>query len=627
MSASVDPHDAARFEPTLRILATSDLHTHIMPWDYMTDQPSPTRGLAAVATLIAQARAEVPDNLLLDNGDFLQGSALGDLVAEAEPGTCPHPMVAAMNALRYDAGTLGNHEFSHGLSLLDQVCREMAHPLVSANIHDAPQGRTLLPPYVILDRTVQVYGAPVLLRIGILGFAPPQLVKWDHQHVAGRIATEDIVDAARRILPQVRAAGADIVIALSHSGIGSDIACPQMENASTAIAALPGIDVVVAGHTHQPFPSASLPASAGVDPHTGTLCGKPAVMPGFFGSHLGVIDLRLEKDARGWRITQHRSALWPVSRRTEDGTAEALVTPDPKIAAIAAPAHAATLAWARRHIGHNPAPLHSFFALVRDCPSVRAVTYAQREHVTRALADTDLAHLPVLSAAAPFRAGGRGGPESYSFVGAGDLAMRHIWDLYTHPNTLTAIRISGAELLAWLERSASLYRQITPGLPDQPLIDPEFPSFNFDSVDGISYRIDLSQPPRHDANGALIAPGARRIVDLCFAGRPVAADAQFVLATNSYRTGGSGDFAGARPDRVIYAAGRLNRDILMEHIRDRGVIPAPGPENWRFVPMPGTSALFDSAPAAIDFIGDLPDRALEPLDLTPAGFRRFRLHL
>jgi 2',3'-cyclic-nucleotide 2'-phosphodiesterase/3'-nucleotidase len=627
MSASVEPHDVSRFEPTLRILATSDLHTHIMPWDYMTDRPSPTRGLAAVATLIARARAQVSECLLLDNGDFLQGSALGDLVAEEGLGDGPHPMVAAMNALRYDAGTLGNHEFSHGLPFLDRVCRDMAHPLVSANIHDAPEGRTLLPPYVILNRTLQVDGAPVALRIGILGFAPPQLVKWDHQHVAGSIATEDIVDAARRTLPHLRAAGADLVIALSHSGIGSDIAHPQMENASTAIAALPGIDVVVAGHTHQPFPSACLPASAGVNPEAGTLCGKPAVMPGFFGSHLGVIDLALEQTAQGWQITRHRSALWPVSRRTADGTVEPLVTPDADIAAIAAPAHAATLAWARRRIGHNTAPLHSFFALVRDCPSVRTVARAQVEHVIRALAGTEFADLPVLSAAAPFRAGGRGGPESYSFVGAGDLTMRHVWDLYTHPNTLTAIRISGAELLAWLERSASLYRQINPGLPDQPLIDPQFPSFNFDSIDGISYCIDLSQPPRHDAVGALINPDARRIVELRFAGRPVAPDAQFVLATNSYRTGGSGDFAGARPDRVIYAAGKLSRDILMEHIRDQGGIPAPGPVNWRFMPMPGTSALFDSAPAAIDFTHELPDTAIEPLELTPAGFRRFRLHL
>lgn len=218
-------------------------------------------------------------------------------------------------------------------------------------------------------------------------------------------------------------------------------------------------------------------------------------------------------------------------------------------------------------------------------------------------------------------------PGNYSFVAVGDLEMRHIADLYMHPNTLTAVQISGAELADWLEHSASLYLQVQPGKADQPLIDAGFPSFNFDCIDGVTYRIDLSQPPRHDATGAVINPDARRITDLRHNGRAIAPDAAFVLATNSYRTGGSGNFAGARPDRVIYASGRLNGDILRDHILDHGGIPAPGPANWSFAPMPGTSVLFDSAPRAAQHVGDLPGGVLAPLHLTADGFRRFRLHL
>lgn len=612
--SSMSPSDRV----PLRILATSDLHTQIMPWDYMADQPCPGRGFVRLASLIARARAEVADCLLLDNGDFLQGSPLGDLVA-ARGIEGIHPMIAAMNALGYDAATLGNHEFSHGLPFLVRALQGARFPVVSANIYAEPGRRPFLTPFALLTRTLAWNDRACPLRIGILGLAPPQLVKWDHQHVAGRISTEDIVAAAARTLPLLRAAGADLVVALSHSGIGGSTAEPGMENASAAVAALPGIDVVIAGHTHEVFPPADDPGA--------TLSGKPAVMPGFFGSHLGVIDLDLVRQDNRWRIADHRSALWPVSRRDADGSVAPLAVSDPCIEALAAPAHAATLAWARRRIGHNAAPLHSYFALIRACPTVQIVARAQAAQVARALADTPHAGLPILSAVAPFRAGGRGGPENYSHVAVGDLQMRHISDLYMHPNTLTALQISGKELTTWLEHSASLFLQITPGQPDQPLIDPDFPSFNFDCIDGVTYRIDLSQPPRHAPQGAILNPAARRITDLAHGGVPIAPDAQFILATNSYRTGGSGDFAGATPDRVIYASGRLNAEVLLDHILEQGGIPAPGPGNWRFAPMPGTSVLFDSAPEAAACVGELPPGSVEPLDLQPDGFRRFRLHL
>lgn len=603
---------------TLRLLATSDLHTQIMPWDYLADVPCPGRGLARLATLIARARAEVPDCVLLDNGDFLQGSPLGDLVAAAGIDGI-HPMIAAMNALGYDAATLGNHEFSHGLPFLDRSLRDATFPIVSANIFAEPGHRPFVAPFTVLTRMLTLGGQTHPLRIGVMGFAPPQLVTWDHQHLAGAITTEDILTAAHRTLPLLRATGVDLVIALSHSGIGDPTPLPGTENASAAVAALPGVDVLVAGHTHLTFPPADAPDA--------TLSGTPAVMPGFFGSHLGVIDLTLTRDDAGWHVVDHRSRLWPIARRAADGQVAPLVSSDAAIEAIAAPAHTATLAWARQRIGHNTARLHSYFSLIRACASVRVVSRAQTAHVTRALAGTAFAGLPILSAAAPFRAGGRGGPENYSHIGVGDLAMRHISDLYIHPNTVTALQISGSELAAWLEQSASLYHRIRPGERDQMLIDPDFPSFNFDNIDGVTYRIDLSRPSRHDAQGAIVNPGSHRITDLRHDGAPVAPDARFVLATNSYRTGGSGNFPGARPDRVIYASGRLNTDVLLDHIVAQGGIPAPGPANWGFVPMPGTSVLVDTSPHSARFTDDQPQGTLKPLGLMPDGFLRYRLHL
>ncbi|MGL6211561.1 MAG: bifunctional 2',3'-cyclic-nucleotide 2'-phosphodiesterase/3'-nucleotidase, partial [Paracoccaceae bacterium] len=471
----------------LRVLATSDLHCQISAWDYLSDRAAPDRGLTRIATLIASARAEVADCLLLDNGDFIQGSPLGDLIAASPDRAGPHPMIAAMNHLRYDAATLGNHEFSHGLSFLNSALREVAFPVVSANIAHSGDDRPFCPPFVILHRQLSFAGQDHDLKIGVIGFAPPQLEQWDHQHIAGRITTRDILLAAAEQVPLLRAQGVDLVIALSHSGVGSEAPEPGLEDATVALAAQAGIDVVIAGHTHLTFPSTDHPNLGATNNTAGTLHDKPAVMPGFFGSHLGVIDLWLSREQGAWRIARHRSALRAIARRDGTGRTIPRVRRDPAIEAIAAPAHAETLQWARQKVADSRKTLHSYFALIHPCPTVRIVTLAQREYVRQALAGSEWADLPILSAAAPFRAGGRGGPQNYTLIPRGDIAKRHVADLYIHPNTVTAIEISGAELAEWLERSAGLFHQIVPGVQDQPLINPDFPSFNFDCIEGVSY--------------------------------------------------------------------------------------------------------------------------------------------
>lgn len=629
----------------LRVLATSDLHAQIFPWDYISDRAEPGRGLARTATLIARARAEVPASLLLDNGDFIQGSPLGDLMAARSPQGGPHPMIAAMNHLRYDAATLGNHEFSHGLPFLDGVLQHAAFPVVSANLFYTTGNRPFRPPFAVLTRQVSLNGRNEPLRIGIIGFAPPQLEQWDHHHIAGRLRTKDILASAALQVPLLRAQGVDLVIALSHSGIGPDQPHPDMEDATAALAAEAGIDVLIAGHTHQVFPGtrAAAGTSAGtgtsaaaatgaptgtIDARRGRLHGKPAVMPGFYGSHLGVIDLWLARGAGGgWHIARHRAALRAIARRSPAGKLVARVPADPGVAALAAQAHADTLCWARRTVGQSPVLLHSYFALVQPCATVRLVARAQAAYVARALARSEWADLPVLSAAAPFRAGGRGGPENYTVIAAGPLALRHVVDLYLHPNTVTAIAVTGAELALWLERSAGLFRQVRPGLPDQPLIDEDFPSFNFECIEGVTYQIDLAVPARLDLRGHLAHAGAQRIRNLAFRGHPIAPEARFVLATNSYRTGGSGHFAGAEPGRVILPGTALARDVVLAHIARHGLDAAPLAPNWRFAPLDGASVLFDTSPDAARHLGDYTAGRIDAQGLTPEGFRRFRLHL
>ena len=619
---------------TLRVLATSDLHVHLQSWDYFADRASPAVGLAATAALIHAARAEAANALLFDNGDFLDGSPLGDLIAaEHRVGReLPHPMITAMNHLGYDAVTIGNHEFAHGVDFLTSRLQDATFPVVSSNLltrrgarpeDDSPMfAADLLLDRMILDDS----GERHPIRIGVLGFAPVQTVMWEHHVLQGRLFARDILEAASARIPLLRAAGAEIIVALSHSGIGAAEAVPMMENAATALAGLDGIDLVIAGHTHQRFPDASFPPGPGIDPKTGTLRGKPAVMPGFFGSHLGVIDLDLELAAEGWRIVGHQSSLRAISRRDAIGALEPLVAPDPAISAATRSDHAETRRWSAQRIGQTDSDLHSFFAMVSASSAVRLVARAQRDFVSAALKGTALEPVPVLSAAAPFRAGGRGGPENYTFVPRGPISMRNLADLYYHPNAIAAVAVSGAEVRGWLERSVSQFHQIAEGALDAELLDKAFPSFNFDTIDGLTWQVDLSRPARYDSHGGLVDKAARRIVDLRHQGKPVLSKDRFIVATNSYRTSGQG-YAGASNARVILSRPDLNRDILRHYITAHDPLPLPDPPNWCFVPMPGTSVTFDTSPLAETFVAALTDLSLAPIGRSAQGFLRFRLLL
>jgi len=610
----------------LRILATSDLHANLLAWDYHANQPSPQVGLARTASLIHAARAEQPQTLLFDNGDFLHGTALGDYLAETTPTIRSgrplraHPMIAAMNALHYDAVTLGNHEFGHGLGFLRRSLAATRFPVVCSNLYFKPtRGAALSLSSLLLVRDLRDRAGKLhRLKIGVLGFLPPQTVVWEKRYLKSRASVDDILASARNLVPLLRGNGADLVVALSHSGIGDPQIGPGAENASTALAALDGIDVVIAGHTHLLFPT-----TAQTD-----LAGKPAVMPGFHGSHLGVIDLALHKGPQGWRIeTQHAETRPIATRDPQTGRVEPLVPDDPALVALAAPAHAALLTRAEAQIGETPLPLHSYFALLTETPALRLVAQAQAHRLAQALADGPYRDLPLVSAVAPFKAGGRGGPENYTNIPAGPLRARHVGDLYLHPNSLTGLRLSGADLAQWLERSVSLYRQIAPDAQDAPLIDDRFPSFNFDVIHGLRYRIDLAQPPQFDPFGKRLPSAARRIVDLTWQGQPLLPDQQFVLATNSYRSAGGAGFAGTEPAQVIYEGAESNREVLTAYLR-AGHHPtaAPAPA-WGFVPMPGASVQFESAPQAAQHLAEVAHLRIDPLDQRPSGFRRFRLHL
>jgi 2',3'-cyclic-nucleotide 2'-phosphodiesterase / 3'-nucleotidase len=627
---SPHPESTAQGDMHLRLLATSDLHMNILPYDYYTGSATDRLGLARTASLIAAARAEVENCLLFDNGDFLQGSPMGDYIAQSRGMAFGdmHPMITAMNHLRYDAGTLGNHEFNYGLEFLKNSLNGAEFPIVAANIYLSDGQLTFVPPYVILNRTVaDGLGTRHPIKIGVVGFTPPQILVWDNRHLAGKLITQDIVDAATAYVPQMLRDGADIIVALSHSGIGSAEATPGMENASTALAQIDGIDAVIAGHSHLVFPSADFAATNTIDPAHGTLCGKPAVMPGLFGSHLGVIDLVLKHSAGKYQVLRHTSAVRPIWHQDAGDHGIAHAKTDAELAQLTLPVHLETLAWANRTVGHTDTALHSYFALITDAPALQLVAAAQAKHIKHQLATTEFAHLPVLASVAPFKAGGRGGSENYTDVPAGDVMLRHAADLYIHPNTSAAIRLTGAEIADWLEFAVGIFNHIPPGSNDAPLINPDFPSFNFDVIFGLGFQIDLTQPPRYDVRGHLINPQSHRILALTYQDAPLDHMANFAVATNSYRVAANRDRLSGGDTRLIYQSTQSNLDLVLNYFAAGNTnLPTKQP-NRHFMPVPNTTVCFETSPKALDHMADLHNLNIEPIGLMPNGFLRFRLHL
>lgn len=636
-AASLHPYSLMAKEGSahLRLMETTDLHVHVHPYDYYRDRPTDTAGLARTATLIKDIRKEASNSILVDNGDFLQGNPMGDYIAYErgmQEGDV-HPVIKAMNVLGYDAATLGNHEFNYGLDFMMKVLSGSNFPFVCANLASGTlasgprEDSLLLNPYVILDRSVvDGAGNSHTLKIGFIGFVPPQIMNWDRRHLEGKVNTRDIVTAAKAFVPEMREQGCDLVIALSHSGIDGNDYSDGMENASLHLAGIEGIDAVFSGHHHLVFPGPAYEGVPGVDAEKGTLFGKPAAMGGFWGSHLGVIDLMIERDGSGWRVANFMTEARPIYKK--DGRKSIpLVESQQELLDVVKEDHEATLAYVRRPVGKTSAPLHSYFALVADDPSVQIVSQAQTWYITDMLKGTEWEGLPVLSAAAPFKAGGRGGPDYYTDVPIGDVAIKNVSDLYLYPNTARAVAITGADVKEWLERSAGIFRQVTPGSADQPLIDPAFPSYNFDVIDGVTYQIDLSQPSKYGQKGELLNANASRITDLEFNGKPIDPAQKFVVATNNYRASGGGGFPGISDDVVIFVGPDTNRDVLVRYIVDQGTINPSADANWTFKPMAGTTVLFDTGPGGKDHAAAVEGVSIEPAGDGDEGFARYRITL
>jgi 2',3'-cyclic-nucleotide 2'-phosphodiesterase / 3'-nucleotidase len=530
----------------LTVLGTSDIHAHLLDWDYYNDRPfSAGLGLSRVATLVEEIRDErgTDTTLLIDNGDIIQGNPLGSYFANVEPATDPeagtHPVAAAMNALEYDAMVVGNHEFNYGLELLDTFEGSLDFPLLGANVTEDTTGDPAFAPYTVV--TVEPDGHEPI-EVGFLGLTTPGSAIWDRTHVEDRVTFEDGVATAAEYVPMLREQeGADVVVVIAHAGIDGDSsygdALDLDENFVRELAEeVPGIDAVLTGHTHRDIPEERV---------TNTTTGQEVILtqPSSWGRALSVIDLQLEATDDGWTLVDAGS----TTRSTAEVTESSLITD------LVADAHAKVVDYVNATVGESLEELRMEHANLEDVAALDFVNHVQAEALEAELAVQGVDDVEVLSVAAPFNLG--------AVMPEGPVSIRDIAGMYIYDNTLVAVGMTGAELEDYLEWSAEYFEGVDDAGPfARSEIGTTKPSYNFDVVYGVEYDIDLTQPV------------GERIVDLTFDGAPIDPEQRFAVAMNNYRVNGGGGAPHVTDAPIVWDSLLENRSLLIEWVQAEGVV-------------------------------------------------------
>ena len=520
----------------LVVASTTDVHGRLRGWNYETNRADTVRGLSRAATIVDSLRRAAPGRVvLLDAGDLLQGNALTYVAARVAPAAAIHPVMAAMNAMQYDAAAVGNHEFNYGLPFQDRTFRQATFPFLAANAY-RPDGSHAYPSWTMVER-----GG---VRIGIVGATTPGAMVWDRDNLKDRIVLRDIVPAVRAAVLDVRAARADVVIVTMHSGLGGassydtvTTTVPSENVAARTAREVPGIDMILFGHSHQEVGDT-------------VINGVLLVQPKNWATSVGVSHLTLARDQGRWRVAAREARVVQTARHAES----------PAVLAATDSAHRATIRWVNAAIGRTPVAWRADSARVVDTPLLDFINEVQRR-----TAGADLASTAAFSLDAS--------------LDSGTISAARMQALYPYDNTLRAIRLSGTQLRAYLEQSARYYTTAGDGRVG---VDPSIPGFNFDIVSGADYTLDLSRPV------------GQRVTRLEVRGRAVEPTDSFTLALNNYRQTGGGGYAMLSGAPVVYDKQQEIRQLLIDEVRRKGTIVPDDYfiRNWHIAPPPAIAALY-----------------------------------
>jgi 2',3'-cyclic-nucleotide 2'-phosphodiesterase/3'-nucleotidase len=517
----------------ITILSTTDLHGNIYPIDYNTNTPD-SRGLARVATIVKQARSESPNLLLLDSGDTIQGTPLTFHHAKIQ-NTTPDPMMKAMSAMGYDAMAVGNHEYEFGWDVLNKARSEARFPWLSANTYKKGADQTYFEPFLIK----QVDG----VRIGIVGLTTPAMPSLDDPaRYYSKIDVREPVSEARKWVNLLRDnEHVDVVIIAMHMGLEADLRTGEKypgqmpnENAAIAIAQqVPGIDVILMGHTHRQVSELHI---------NGVLLAQAEK----WGHAVARVDVSLERSEGSgrWRVVAKSGRTIAIGDQ---------VVADPEILRIAEPYHRKTQAWLDQVIGDSAIEMRAGEERFRDSAILDLVHRVQLES-----SNADIAMSMSLNAKAR--------------IPKGAVTIRNIIGLYEYEASPIVIEVTGRQLREALEHSARHFGEYKPNTPLADLVDERFPPYTYDVAEGIDYELDISKPI------------GNRIQNMRFHGRPIEPGQKLRLATITFRANGGADYTMFKGARVISRSSKDLRELIIEWVKRKGHIPTTTTNNWRLLP-------------------------------------------
>ena len=532
--ASSVPQGAATYD--LVVAATTDVHGRVRAWNYESNRPDSVRGLTRAATIVDSVRRSAPGRvILLDAGDLLQGNSLTYMAARISPPTSPHPVMQAMNAMAYDASAVGNHEFNYGVPFLERTIAQATFPFLATNAYRV-DGTRAFRGWTIVTRGE--------LKVGIVGATTPGSMIWDRDNLAGRLVIRDIVPDVRSAVAEARQAGADVILVTVHSGLEGvasydtvSTGVPSENVAARLAREVSGIDLIVFGHSHQEVGDT-------------VINGVLLMQPRNWATSVGVAHLTLARQGASWRVVAKHSGVVQAARHTELAS----------VVAATQVAHEATIKWVLTPIGRTPVAWRADSARLTNTPLIDFILDVERRATGADLASTAAFSLD-------------------ASLDAGAITAARLQALYPYDNTLRAVRISGAQLRAYLEQSARYYRTSPAGVVT---VDPDIPGYNFDIVGGADYTLDVSRPV------------GQRVTHLAVRAREVVDTDSFTLALNNYRQAGGGGYSMLRGAPVVYDKQQEIRQLLVDEVRRKGtLVPAEySLHSWHIEPASAVTSLY-----------------------------------
>lgn len=586
----------------LTVLASTDIHGRALNYDYFIGasygEGPKALGMEHLATAIAQTRATkgADSTLLLDNGDANQGNPLQTYYQNNRTATSLDPMASVFNLLAYDAGVVGNHEFNYGPEAAAQYSQNLTMPLLGANVIDTATGSPAYEPYTLIEKTV----GGEKIQVAVIGVVTPGVRVWDKATVEGKLEFRDAAATVAEWAPKVKAAGADVVVVLAHTGLDAQgytyNPADLTENVARSVAEQStDVDLVIGGHSH---------VTDKVQEYFTNKKGEPVLytQPGYWARFLSEVTLPLVKEADGDIEVKWTEDEKPTALALNAGDFAA----DPSVLAAIEPYHSKTTEWVQTVVAQASAEMPAASSAWEDTAVLDFINMVQTEEVSRALAGTQYEGLPILAEASPF--------SRTAVFKQGDVTIADMASLYIYDNTLYAVELTGAQVKDYLEWSARYYQQQEPGavISDWSTVTNALyegatrgiPDYSYDVLSGVNYHINISKPVGERIEGLSLPDGS-----------PLAADQKVILALNNYRWSGGSGYPHVTSAPIVYEEQKAVRDLMIDWaISSKTIDPATFfVKNWTV----GTSSLSASEESPAPEVSPAPEASTAP-EVSPA---------